>query len=272
MKFIVMIYLYNLLLRYNLSMQFMWWFIYTIYCNDLLLQLYKIGLIEVILGVSHHNLIRVWKNEKPQQEILFWRLFFFFFFLNKQHILENVHILFVNSIWCIHIIKHKHCQNLPATRSLMMVSSRIHPKSCLFGVSDVTKRGNPPKLHLQEPASKTHRVNFKPPPAPPTPSIWKPPLYRERKALFRSDGVLQSAPVILQPTQTAKGSQQPIRCAGGGFLPAIPAKGIYYDDPSRGHGRREVREPNRVRIGGTGGGGEGPETSGCGAAGLQSWF
>ncbi|GLD64297.1 NGFI-A-binding protein 2 isoform X1 [Lates japonicus] len=32
----------------------------------------------------------------------------------------------------------------------------------------------------------------------------KPPLYRERKALFRSDGVLQSAPVILQPTQTAK--------------------------------------------------------------------
>lgn len=71
--------------------------------------------------------------------------------------------------------------------------------------------------------------------------------------------MLQSAPVILQPTQTAKGSQQPIRCAGGGFLPAIPAKGIYYDNPSRGQGRREVREPNRVRISGMGGGEEGPK-------------
>lgn len=51
---------------------------------------------------------------------------------------------------------------------------------------------------------KTQRVNFKPPPPPPTFPIWKPPLYRERKALFRSDGVLQSAPVILQPTQTGQ--------------------------------------------------------------------
>lgn len=63
----------------------------------------------------------------------------------------------------------------------------------------------------RRPSLKTERVNFKPPPTPPTFPIWKPPLYRERKALFRSDGVLQSAPVILHPTQTGQSATNTVR-------------------------------------------------------------
>lgn len=70
--------------------------------------------------------------------------------------------------------------------------------------------GNPPQLLHKRHILKTQRVNFKPPP-PPTSPIWKPPLYRERKALFRSDGVLQSAPVILQPTQTGQPATNTLR-------------------------------------------------------------
>lgn len=70
---------------------------------------------------------------------------------------------------------------------------------------------NPLTPLRRRPSLKTQRVNFKPPPTPPTFPIWKPPLYRERKALFRSDGVLQSAPVILHPTQTGQSATNTVR-------------------------------------------------------------
>lgn len=70
--------------------------------------------------------------------------------------------------------------------------------------SDGLKTGNPPQWRTDH--LKDVRVHFISSPRCHRPHLpsWKPPLHRERKALFRSDGVLQSAPVILQPTQAAE--------------------------------------------------------------------
>lgn len=78
-------------------------------------------------------------------------------------------------------------------------------------ISNIANYEIPSTPLLRRPSLKTQRVNFKPPPTPPTFPIWKPPLYRERKALFRSDGVLQSAPVILHPTQTGQSATNTVR-------------------------------------------------------------
>lgn len=109
--------------------------------------------------------------------------------------------------------------------------------------------GNPPKLTHNGQILKTQRVNSSPHHHHPHLQFESRLSTGRGRLFFGQMACCSPPPSFSSPHRQQKGSQQPIRCAGGGLLPVISdevryAKGIYYANPSRGSFQQKG---NRVR-------------------------